>query len=200
MLVRSKVNVLGGASGGTDYSLASACRSCGSGAVQKGPLLLPAFRAPRSPIFSTLDDEVLVKSELAKELRCRGLGHLLGLVVSVADGAVRDESQLIPQSEMPRLTGATRGIERELSCKICGRDGHFGMVEEPMVLRFEKESDVRADLLSTYELFGNSRLREPFSDSVFAAPLLIVSDAFRQVVQEAEGSKVEFQEISWRRF
>ena len=38
------------------------------------------------------------------------------------------------------------------------------------------------DVLATYECFGNSVLREPFKESGFATPVLVVSDRLRDAI------------------
>src|SRR5947209_2447746 len=67
--ITSKEVGRGGPMYGTEYDLSSGCIHCGTGALQMTPLVLRAQDAPASNVWSTLDGEVLIRSELADEVR-----------------------------------------------------------------------------------------------------------------------------------
>lgn len=174
LLIRNETNVFGGPSSGTVFDLTDACPKCGTGAVQVGPLLLS--RPPRSQrdIFSTLDGELLVEAALSARLQKQGVA-CLAEVIDARTGVPMDLRQFKPQATLPPFSAATRGYARERPCQACDRDGFFANPAVPLELRYDSLPQGNFQLFATFERFGNSRLREPFRDSVFAAPLLVAA-------------------------
>jgi hypothetical protein len=191
LVVRKGVDVTGGVSAGTAYSFEGACPTCGTGASQVGPLHLPGFKVPRADLFSTLDSEILVTPRLADRLRTAGV-RSLGSVMGT-DGRPLPFEQLLPEGTLPPFGAETTGFVRERSCPVCGRDGYFGVPNVPLRLAYSSlpAALLDKDVLATFERFGNSRLRTPLRDSVFAAPVYViggrVADALRAAgVRSAE--------------
>ncbi|HEY8147399.1 MAG TPA: hypothetical protein VIK51_00605 [Vicinamibacteria bacterium] len=198
LVVRKGVDVTGGVSAGTAYSFESACPTCGTGASQIGPLHLPRFKVPKADLFSTLDSEIIVTPKLAEHLRAadvRSLGPVVG-----TDGHPLPFEQLLPQATLPRFGEETTGFVRERPCPVCGRDGYFGVPNVPLRLVYPSlpAELLDKDVLATFERFGNSRLRTPLRDSVFAAPVYViggrVADALRAAgVRSAEVEPVRLE-------
>ena len=185
LVVRKGVDVTGGVSAGTPYSFESACRTCGTGASQAGPLHLPRFKAPKADLFSTLDSEILVTPKLAEHLRAAGV-RSLGRVVD-KDGRALPFEQILPQGTLPRFGAETTGFVRERPCPVCNRDGYFGVPNVPLRLAYPTlPADLLGkDVLATFERFGNSRLRTPLRDSVFAAPVYVISGRVADALRSA---------------
>jgi hypothetical protein len=85
------------------------------------------------------------------------------------------------------------GFEQENQCGECRRDGHFHTGRYPLELAYPTHVLGNApDVTWTYERFGNSKLGDDFSESHFAAPQLLVSPRFREVLVKAGVRNVEF--------
>lgn len=195
LVVRKQVSVFGGPASGTKYDLTLACKVCGTGAEQIGPLVLRGLRSARFRMFSTLDDEILCDADLAKAIEDHGLGHCLEYVVDAKRGTPLTFRQLRVQATLPRFSSESSGLVREKPCRECDRDGYFGIPRVPPALCYADLGSrlLEHDLLATWERFGNSRLREPFSESVFAAPLLIVGERFRRLLESEQLPGIEFE-------
>jgi hypothetical protein len=195
LVVRKGVDVTGGVSAGTPYSFDSACPTCGTGAAQAGPLHLPRFKAPKADLFSTLDSEILVTPKLAAHLRAAGV-HSLGPVVD-KEGRPLPFEQLLPQGTLPRFGAETTGFVRERSCPVCGRDGYFGVPNVALRLVYPSLTAelLDKDVLATFERFGNSRLRTPLRDSVFAAPVYVIGGRMADVLRASGVGSAEFEPV-----
>jgi hypothetical protein len=195
LVVRKGVDVTGGVSAGTAYSFESACRTCGTGASQVGPLHLPRFTAPKADLFSTLDSEILVTPRLADGLRAAGV-RSLGPVVD-KDGRPLPFEQLLPQATLPPFGLETTGFVRERPCPVCGRDGYFGVPNVPLRLVYPSlpAELLDKDVLATFERFGNSRLRTPLRDSVFAAPVYVIGGRVADALRAAGARSAEVDPV-----
>jgi len=173
-----------------------ACERCGTGAEQVGPLRLRRFRLPAAQIFLTLDDEVLVQEKLADRLRAYGIA-CLGDVLDARSGDRFGVFQLRPEATLPPFGPATRGITRERPCPLCSRDGHYAIPHEPYRFSYPELNDrlLLKDVLATYERFGTSALRQPFSESVFAAPVLVVGGRVAAALNHADARHVDLQPV-----
>ena len=183
LLIDNETPIFGGPLHGTAFNLDGACSLCGTGARQVGPLILATSKFPRHEIFATLTGEVLVSSSFRDRLLEADL-QCLGPVVHAGTQEPLPVYQLVPQRELPPLAVELSTIVRERPCPACGRDGFFDKPTGPMVLAYRslEPAYLRSDLLATYERFGNSRLREPFVESVLARPALVVGDRFQAVL------------------
>jgi hypothetical protein len=116
----------GGPQYGTQYDLSGACRRCGTGALQLGPLVLRAAEiGPQRGIFQTLDDEVLLGRDLARTLsEARLSGHELLQTVGYPNGAPLQYFQLLARQELPPMLPSDSFV-RDRQCPECGRDGYF---------------------------------------------------------------------------
>ncbi len=166
--------------------------------MQVGPLILGRRPPPQRDIFSTLDGEVLVGASLAARLR----EHCATCLAEVLDARTRvamDLWQLKPQAILPPFSSATSGYVRERPCPTCNRDGYFAQADVPLELRYDAFPQRDFQLYETYERFGNSRLRKPFSDSVFAVPLLVAAGTFLHVLAAAAVPGLELHPIELHR-
>lgn len=198
--VSSLVKVDGGPLLGTCYSLATACTNCGTGAEPVGPRIIRRFHIPSGNIFITLDREILVNLDLACELEAMGIESIVD-VIDVKSGEKLPLKELRAETTLPPFSKGTTGYEREGVCLKCGRDGYFNMPNMPLRLVYEDLTIEYSHkkVLATYERFGNSRLREPFKDSVFAAPKYILNGTVASYIKKACGRRVTIEpvEINW---
>ncbi len=191
------VHVTGGPEAGTEYNLDVACKKCGSGALVVGPLLLPAFRQPKEPVFQTLTREVLVSSKVGSILREVGVDCLQ----EVRNARTRElvaYFELRPSVVLPPFSDRTVGIERENPCPVCKRDGFFGIPYTALTLVYQEKdrpSFSESKVMATFERFGNSVLREPFCDSVFAAPRMIIDSDVYDALRDNGVLGVEFEPV-----
>jgi hypothetical protein len=91
------------------------------------------------------------------------------------------------------------GVRRENGCPECDRDGYFGTARSPLELRYTFDADdLREvpDFASTCEHFGVSRLAEPFEESVFAQPLILVKPRVVEVFKKLKVRSVAFDPVS----
>lgn len=198
IIVSVQKKVFGGPHFGTKYDFTNSCSKCGSGAIPIGPRFIELKRVPKEPIFQTLDGEILMTTQLASMFWSLGDGFL---------AEVRDASskELLPfwelraQAELSGFCKSTTGFERERACAHCERDGYFAIPHTPLNLVYQAPSLAFDNLhvLSTYERFGNSRLREPLEKSVFARPLFIVSQEIQSRFLNHRTPGVTFETILW---
>jgi hypothetical protein len=144
----------------------------------------------------TLDHEILVSARVADLLRAHGIG----VVRSVLRAEGRDPlpfAQLMPEGTLPRFLATSTGITRERPCAACGRDGYFGIPHVPMALGYPCPAPSGADLLATFERFGNSRRRTPLADSVFAAPLYLASARLADFLRAQRFKGVHFAPVEF---
>lgn len=178
----------GGPTHGTEYDLSDACPRCGTGARQTSPLIVDGLEvSSRQSLIQTLDREFLLAPELADRLRERGISgaSLLG-VKSARHGFTLPWTQLLPTFEMPPMHPSSTGIERERPCPQCMRDGYFHDANHPLELAYTQSSlGSLPDVVHTFERFGNSGLREPFCESHFASPLILISPDLYEIFRKA---------------
>jgi hypothetical protein len=180
----------GGPTYGTEFSLDEACPHCGTGAHPVGDVILKASDVPnRGDVFQTLSGEKFVSDRLREEITRAGF---TGAEFHDARSARKRErlpwSQLVARHELPPADPETSGgLRREDPCSVCDRDGYFGTVESPLELRYSLsrgEVNDLPDFSSTWEHFGLSKLAEPFEDSAFAHPFLVVSPRVVKMLRE----------------
>jgi hypothetical protein len=164
------------------------------------PLFLnPAELPGKGHIFQTVDHEKLVSLQLAQALAQAGIRGVELRPARSCKGPVElPWVQLLAHVHLPPMAPTSRGILREDPCPLCARDGYFGSAHEPIEIEYSSsqlppaELDELADAVYTYEYFGKSRLCEPFSDSYFARPLLLVRPGIYRVFRQLKVRGVEF--------
>jgi hypothetical protein len=193
LIVRRPAKGYGGPKYGTTYDFSAACPKCGSAARQVSPLKVkPSELAKDGLVAATLTGEILLSDELVHRFnQARVSGVQLWPVESVQAGRSAPWTQLVVETTMPPLSIQTEGIVRERPCDGCGRDGYFQAGSHPEVLRYEgADLDLPGlpDIVETYELFGNSVLRQPVSASHFARPLILVKPSVYQLLKDVPGT------------
>lgn len=184
MFITNTPDIEGGPRHGSKYSLASACKHCGVGALRNGPLYINNRKYGKKEMFITSHYDNLVSNSLANELALTGIDCF-------DDVFVRRGNMKLPfkvlnaEAVLPMFSTATSGYEVERQCEYCKRDGHFSIPHIPIVLKYMNlQGELTSkNVLCTYEGFGNSSLRKPFQASVIATPLPIVSTKFKEVVE-----------------
>jgi hypothetical protein len=109
-----------------------------------------------------------------------------------------DWFQLSATHELPKMLGSSPGLLREDPCPRCERDGYFVSAEEAFVLQYmaaEVRLDDLSDIVRTSEHFGNSVLRDPFDESHFALPLLIVRPRIADVLKRHSVRAVAYDAV-----
>jgi hypothetical protein len=171
------------------YDLANACTYCGAGAVRKDPLFASAS-ACRAGVAATYKLQVVISKDVFERLSVVGVTCMRPVVDRKKKKPVEFWS-LEPEGSLPRWSNASEGFTIEAQCSHCRRDGYFDTPKRSLDLVYATMP--AADVLATWEHFGNSRLRAPFEESLFAIPRLIVSDRVRDVLSNSKG--VEFCEV-----
>jgi hypothetical protein len=140
----------------------------------------------------------LVQGDIAARLRRAGVEHCLRPVLNAKTGEELEVVQLVPMATLPPFHASSAGIKREGPCQVCNRDGYYGLPGAPYRLHYEALSPAfrGLDLMGTFERFGVSRLREPFRESVFAAPVLIAGGRLLDVLTTLSLRHVELEEVT----
>lgn len=203
LIIRTAEKGRGGPVYGTRYDLSHACPQCGTGAVQTSPLVLDPAEIPKAgEIFQTLDHEVLVSPALAQALKDAKVSGLVLGEVGSKTGTPLPWVQFRSEVELPPMDPATRGIIRssgsDSPCPGCGRDGYFHTVKWPSEIAYAAsrvDPDALPDVVHTHERFGLSRLREPFTDSHVAQPLLLVKPTVYDILKRRKVRRVAFHPV-----
>jgi hypothetical protein len=183
----------GGPTYGTEFSLDDACPECGTGARPVGDVILKASDVPkRGDTFMTLDGEFFVSDRLRERFEDEGFtGVEFHDVRAARSGDPLPWSRLLSSHTLPQVNAETTGgLRREDPCPVCNRDGYYGTAKSPLELHYSLTADELEelpDLSYTWEHFGKSVRREPFTESKFAQPLLIASP---RVVETLPGLKI----------
>jgi hypothetical protein len=199
IIVKSQVNIYSGPKYGTRYDLSDACQSCGTGARAVGPRLLRLEKDPKFTIFQTLDGDVFINEVIKKSFEAK-LNGAIGFLWPVLNSETKEALPLWEvraEIILPKFSESTTGFEIEKACRDCRRDGYFGIPKNPFRPVYPEKvlSSIKANVLATWEQFGLSRLRTPFEDSVFAAPVLLVSDVLRRVIEQEKIAGVAFERL-----
>ena len=64
-----------------------------------------------------------------------------------------------------------------------------------LVYRALRAEYLEKDLLATFERFGNSKLRDPFSESVFARPALVIGNRFQSVLATSAVRGIDLEPV-----
>jgi len=198
LVIRNEAKIFGGPSTGTTYDLTRACKRCGTGAEQVGPLFLSKAQAPKRDLFSILTHELLVSPSLEDALRRAGV-ESFGEVLEAGSHRKIPFSQLMPQGTLPPFSQGTTGFTRYRPCPVCNRDGHFDDPETPVIIKYSclREEMLSSDVLATFERFGLSALRDPFADSVFASPLYLAGERVLDVLESERVKGIDFEPVTF---
>lgn len=196
--IRTQKSVYGGPKYGTTYSMKNACPQCGTGAVQEGPLKLPDLELAPKQVALTLDFEILFGEVLAEELMDQGFDCFVHARHHRTQVKL-PSYQLLSQKLLPPFSPRTSGYETERQCQACKRDGYFNIPHVPLRLHYSQldRHYLEHDVLATWEAFGNSRLREPYSESHIASPVLVVTQKLHEALQGLKGVEFTEVEVDW---
>jgi hypothetical protein len=184
---------------GQIYDFTYACQLCGAGAVPVPPLLVDIQSVDRRVLGLTAHDgRLIVRKSLAEALTSRGVSGFNEWPVADVTKSSNVETLrwLEPTFEWPRLA-AESTVAREDVCQDCGRAGHFDSISPPTRLRYAGAPRRASDIGATYEYFGVWRAPSVAVRPIGGGRLLIVSDRFRDALNETIGwrGSVEFEEI-----
>lgn len=173
-----------------------ACAHCGTGAVRVDPIFASSSVC-KSGVAITYKQQVIVSKDVFEKLSLAGVKCLRALV----DRKKREPIgfwSLEPEATLSRWPKDSSGFEfSKISppCLQCQRDGYFDAPKKRLELVYDALPV--GDVFATWEHFGNSRLRTPFEESLFACPRLIVSDRVRDVLCDYRG--VEFIDVKTKK-
>ncbi|HUG13552.1 MAG TPA: hypothetical protein VMM78_00925 [Thermomicrobiales bacterium] len=183
----------GGPTYGTEYDLRSGCSKCGSGSEQISALYLKASDLPsKAPIVETMHGDIVVSTDIARQLEAvMSAGLELRQTRSHIDHRLLPWWQLLPAVTMPRMSLSTSGIEMGDQCPACRRDGHFDHLFQPLMIAYAHDDiatpDALPDAAITWERFGLSVLKDPFTESNIAPAKLLVKPSIYHVLRQIRG-------------
>jgi hypothetical protein len=195
----------GGPRYGTTFTLEHACPRCGTCARPVGDVRLRASDVrKRGDVFETLDGERLVSDRVRDALIAADVtGCEFHRVRAACTGEPLPWMQLVAPFELPPFDPETTGgVVREDPCPECDRDGYFATAKSPLELHYALapgDLEEMPDLVSTWEHFGRSKLVEPFEESVFARPLLLVKPRVVEVIQSLKIRGLAFEPVALSR-
>lgn len=196
LCVRRAPRGSGGPRAGAQYDLSHACKACGTGAIQLGPLRVRKSDLPtKGTIFETRGGELLVAQSLKDALeRAHVTGAELRQVLSKRDNDLLPWYQLMPTMSLPPMVVSASAVVRSRPCTACDRDGYFDDGFGSGVLRYGRNLDFKAlpDIVRTYEHFGNSRIGESPEDCYFQQPLIVMRSRLVPLFENDAGNAVEF--------
>jgi hypothetical protein len=189
---------VGGPSQGTTYELSDLCPRCGVGARQVGPLMLKGYeiRSTKGNAFPTAHGEWLFAVDAARALSGSS-GLELRQAVDAVSGKPLPWFQALAEHELPPMAQGTTGITG-LGCPRCGRGGHFHEGRVPPLLVYDgSELDAAQvpDMSHTYEHFRWGAVKDPFEQSWFPHPHLIVKPAVVGALREARVRQLHFYPV-----
>jgi hypothetical protein len=196
LIIRNQINVYGGPKYNTKYLYDESCEKCGSGIKPIGPRFVKKFKIPNYPIFLNLDREIFVNQDVKDMLLECGIDSFAE-VIEYKGNEKLPIWELRAQAYLPPFLDTSEGYVKEFSCDLCGRDGYFEIHNSPLRLKYQKVDSLvkKYNVLFTHELFGNSRLRKPFKQSVFAAPLCVISDKVMIGLDQLKIKGVDYSQI-----
>jgi hypothetical protein len=174
---------------GGRYDLTGACPRCGAGATRIDPLFASTSMC-KEGVAATYKLQVVVSKSVVERLSAVGVRSLRQLVEKKSRAPI-DFWSLEPEAHLQRWASASAGYAIEGQCSLCHRDGHFDRAHLPLSLVYD--SMPSGDVFATWELFGNSCLRSPLEQSLFAVPRLVVSDRVREILAGYRG--IEFFQV-----
>jgi hypothetical protein len=167
---------------GGRYEMASACPKCGTGAVRVDPIYA-APTACKDGVFATHKLQVIVSKEVYQQLVSVG-AEGMRQVTNMKKEPI-DFWSLEPQSILPPWNQESGGYTTDSQCAYCKRDGFFDVTKQASALVYQNIPE--RDFLATWEHYGISRLRTPFTESIFAVPRLIISERVQKVLGAYRG-------------
>lgn len=154
---------------GTEYDFATACPSCGCGAAQTSPLMIPGSDLPKSDkalITHTHEGHILVGEAVVKTMERDGItGVEFRQVCSSRSRKSLPWWQVFSTFEMPPMTRQSRMLgpnPGDSSCPVCKRDESAWTLRDPQEYGYHRcDVDPAAipDVVRTWECFGPSYIK-----------------------------------------
>jgi hypothetical protein len=190
------------------FDFSKACPACGTGAVQIKALIVNEGALPKKALMcQTLNGEYLLAEPVARELIAEKLSGADLVQIASRRGKALPWWQILPRHQMPPFLPETRGTTRgtppgeicsDTPCERCHRDGYFSNNREPIQLVYDGAAlggGPLPDVAHTYEHFGCSVLREPFSESQLAKPLLLIGPRVFDVFHRTKVRGLVFEPV-----
>jgi len=194
LIIRFQINHYGGPLYGTEYDYSNSCPKCGTGAQVIDSLILPKLKTKKE-IFQNLDGTVIICKDLHQKL----LDNDINSFYPIYDlkGKQQDFFALKSQNVLGQFDKGTSSFEVEKQCQYCHRDGYFNIPNEPLKLVYSNWDSrlFQFEILSTWECFGNSRLRIPEKESVFANPIYVISDKVKETICDYVCKGIQFEKV-----
>lgn len=195
---------------GSKYNLTTACKACGTGARLIGDLYTKGLGKVKDEYCYTIANDDIISEKLYRAIK--------GLINSDDVAKVVDSKgkrlpfyHLNPKFSFPKSLPQSLGLKKDRECKVCKRNGYFnqvimGSLEKkiptyvlPLVLHYSDIDQIllkRSNIFCTWEHMGISNIKNEGNKVVrYARPLLIVSDAVKEVFESFKIKKIAFNEI-----
>lgn len=177
---------------GTKYDMEPACQHCGTGAQPVGNRQITGLKPTKKPFIQTFDYTYLIDRKLAEAFHNNGINSLAD--VTNTRGKRLPFLEIKPTFTLPKFSSTSKGVICENQCAYCKRNGFFGRPHIPLQLIYDNlpPTAFEHNILETYECFGYSAIRQPFEDSGFASPMLVVSQLVVNVFTQEKVNGVDF--------
>lgn len=190
--------IFAGPETGTKYDLTNACKRCGSGAIQVGPLRIRPSDLKKLDVQNGIYWHVIISKRLRDLfLKENVSGVEFREITSKIDSKGLNYYQIIPKYNLPPSLPSSFEIDNQ--CPVCKRDGYFdGHIEgEPKILKYKLSEDTlnKADFFFSYELLGYSILRKPFEKSIFNQPKVLVIPKIFKIVSKLKIKEAGFYPV-----
>lgn len=194
-----ETEISGGPKHGTDYDLTGACKQCGTGAMQVGPLIVggeEVMSLRSAKAAQTFLGHILVRQEVALALSDFGTTGLDLRLVFESTGNFQRRlpwRQILACRTLPPMSPATTGLIRDEVCSSCQRNGFFETAKKPMRIVY-READLLGsqDVNLTWESFGYSKLEASLRSSLLARPAVLVSPKVVRILMDCGITAFDF--------
>ena len=198
---------------GTDFDLSAACPHCGSGAFVKDRLRVK-IKPTKDEFLETIAGDFLISEALFKSLKNKSNKVNVNHLKKVLDSSDNELPYYYLTSKLsfPSMSNESNGVIVEGQCQFCKRDGHFAkvivgnlslgiktkIITPHYIYKIENDSFLdQSDIFTTWECFGNSRLKtEGKYIRHFARPELLVSAELKDKLEECNLKSLNFFPIT----
>jgi hypothetical protein len=193
---------------GMKFDLSKGCKICGTGAELVGNLITKGIEKVKKDFFATADHDLIISERLNNVFKAEKIEPQLLQVMNKA-GSLLPFYHLKTNQIFPKMLSESKGIqiEERSQCKVCKRDGHFGVlimyddyrpnVWAPMEFAYsidDKSILEKYDIFNTWENFGMSVLRD--KKPQFARPITLLSERVRDILESSKVKKITFDQIT----
>lgn len=197
----------GGPQYGTVYDQVSGCRTCGTGAVQTSPLMLPISELPKTGMMcETNRGHILVAAAIVDALKNTNLTGLeLRQTHFYRNGEPLNWWQFIASYTMPRFSANSKNLvwdsRPSWGCPVCQRDMWAFQGPEPPDYVYDShivDPSAIPDIVQTWECFGRSVLHDDPDRNLqrgFAQPLILVKPKMLDIMRRLRVKEVGFSPV-----